>query len=77
MSDIKLFRTVGQSVTQLEGRSVALEKSLEKLIETHLDAFLEIRRRRIFVASPMCGNGSESSLAVPRAVGASKSCDGE
>lgn len=43
MSDIKLFRTVGQSVTQLEGRSVALEKSLQKLIETHLDVFLGIR----------------------------------
>jgi len=26
MSDIKLFRTNGESVTQLEGKSVALEK---------------------------------------------------
>lgn len=43
MSDIKLFRTNGDSVTQLEGRSVALEKSLQTLIEKHLDAFFGIR----------------------------------
>lgn len=43
MSDIKLFRTDGDSVTQLEGRSVALEKSLQNLIEKHLDTFLGIR----------------------------------
>jgi hypothetical protein len=43
MSDIKLFRTNGDSVTQLEGKSVALEKSLQTLIEKHLDVFLGIR----------------------------------
>ncbi len=43
MSDIKLFRTDGKTVTQLEGRSVALEKSLQTLIETHLESFLGIR----------------------------------
>ncbi len=43
MSDIKLFRTEGPSVTQLEGKSVALEKSLQTLIEAHLDVFLGIR----------------------------------
>ena len=43
MSDIKLFRTNGDSVTQLEGQSVALEKSLQTLIEKHLDVFLGIR----------------------------------
>lgn len=43
MSDIKLFRTDGTSVTELEGRSVALEKSLQELIERHLDQFLGIR----------------------------------
>ncbi|UUO09027.1 endonuclease NucS [Blastopirellula sp. J2-11] len=43
MSDIKLFRTNGETVTQLEGQSVALEKSLQKLIERHLDIFLGIR----------------------------------
>ncbi|WP_417733303.1 DUF5655 domain-containing protein [Rosistilla oblonga] len=43
MSDIKLFRTNGSSVTQLEGHSVALEKSLQTLIEKHLDIFLGVR----------------------------------
>ena len=43
MSDLKLFRTDGQTVTALEGQSVALEKSLQTLIERHLDVFLGIR----------------------------------
>ena len=43
MSDIKLFRTDGELVTQLEWHSVALEKSLQTLIEKHLDVFLGIR----------------------------------
>ena len=43
MSDIKLFRTNGDAVSQLEGRSVALEKSLQTLIEKHLDVFLGVR----------------------------------
>lgn len=43
MSDIKLFRTNGSSVTQLQGHSVALEKSLQTLIEKHLDVFLGVR----------------------------------
>ncbi len=43
MSDIKLFRIDGESVTQLEGHSVALEKSLQTLIEKHLDVFLGVR----------------------------------
>lgn len=43
MSDIKLFRTNGSIVTELEGHSVALEKSLQTLIESHLDVFLGIR----------------------------------
>ena len=43
MSDIKLFKINGETVTQLEGKSVALEKSLQTLIEKHLDVFLGIR----------------------------------
>ena len=42
MSDFKLFRTTGKTVEVMEGRSVALEKSLQTLIETHLDVFLGI-----------------------------------
>lgn len=43
MGDIKIFRTNGDSVIQLEGTSVALEKSLQELIEKHLDVFLGVR----------------------------------
>lgn len=43
MSDIKLFRIHDQQVIQLEGRSVAVEKSLQTLIEQHLEALLGIR----------------------------------
>ena len=43
MSDIKLFRTNGSTVIELEGHSVALEKSLQTLIESHLEVFLGIR----------------------------------
>lgn len=43
MSDLKLFRIQKDGVTELSGSSVAVEKSLQELIERHLDAFLGIR----------------------------------
>lgn len=43
MSDIKLFRMQGQSVSELPGTSVAVEKSLQHMIESNLEAFLGIR----------------------------------
>lgn len=43
MSDIKLFRTSNGNVSEIEGHSVALEKSLQTLIEKHLDTFLGVR----------------------------------
>ena len=43
MTDIKLFRTNDDAVQELPGRSVALERSLQSLIETNLDAFFGIR----------------------------------
>ncbi|QDT20099.1 DUF5655 domain-containing protein [Gimesia chilikensis] len=43
MSDIKLFRTQGDAVTELEGKTVALEKSLQILIENHLETLLGIK----------------------------------
>jgi len=42
MSDFKLFRTTGKTVEVMEGRSVALEKSLQTLIEKHLEVFLGV-----------------------------------
>ena len=43
MSDIKLFRIENSTVSQLTGSSVALERSLQTLIERYLDVFLGIR----------------------------------
>lgn len=43
MSDLKLFRTVGVGVTEIAGHSVALEKSLQTLIEQHLETFFGVR----------------------------------
>ena len=43
MSDIKLFRISNASVTELASSSVAVEKSLQALIERHLEAFLGVR----------------------------------
>ena len=43
MNDIKLFRTSNGTVEELAGTSVAVEKSLQTLIERHLEAFLGIR----------------------------------
>ena len=43
MSDIKLFRTDSASVTELRGSAVALEKSLQTLIERNMEAFLGVR----------------------------------
>ena len=43
MSDIKLFRTAGNAVTELSGGAVALEKSLQTLFESNLENLLGIR----------------------------------
>ena len=43
MSDVKLFRLRNDRVQVLEGRSVAVEKSLQSLIECHMEDFLGVR----------------------------------
>ncbi len=43
MGDIKLFYIAVNQVTELTGQSVAIEKSLQTLIEQHLEAFLGVR----------------------------------
>ncbi|WP_163539011.1 DUF5655 domain-containing protein [Gracilibacillus sp. YIM 98692] len=43
MGDIKLFRLNGDSVDELEGQSVSIEKSLQHIIERHLETFLGVR----------------------------------
>src|ERR1700736_709152 len=43
MSDIKLFRIGNASAQELQGTSIAIEKTLQILIETHLEVFLGVR----------------------------------
>lgn len=43
VSDIRLFRVGGGQVQPLQGTSVAVEKSLQLLIERHLDVMLGVR----------------------------------
>lgn len=43
MSDIKLFKIGSNGVAELEGRSVAVEKSIQLLMEHHLEDFLGVR----------------------------------
>ena len=43
MSDIKLFRIANGQCEQLESHSMTLEKSLQTLIESHLEALLGVR----------------------------------
>ena len=43
MSDIKLFKITKTDVKEILGRSVAVEKSLQNLIERNINQFLDIR----------------------------------
>ncbi|AKH63740.1 MULTISPECIES: DUF5655 domain-containing protein [Photorhabdus] len=43
MSDIQLFRYNTAGVTELPGKAAAIEKNLQSLIESHMDAFLGVR----------------------------------
>lgn len=43
MGDIKLYKMTGSEVVELEGKSVAVEKSLQAVMEQNLESFLEIR----------------------------------
>lgn len=43
MSDIKLFNLASDTVEELPGQAVAIEKTLQTMIETHLEALLGVR----------------------------------
>ncbi len=43
MSDIKLFQISGDSVTSIIGQSVAIERSLQTMLERHLEEFVGVR----------------------------------
>ena len=50
MSDIKLFNLSGNSIVELAGKSVTLEKSLQELLEKNLETLVRVR----FLASEHC-----------------------
>ncbi|HEX8486768.1 DUF5655 domain-containing protein [Sphingomonas sp.] len=52
MSDLKLFRTTSAGVAEISGGAMALEKSLQTLFETNLEALLGVR----FLASEFITN---------------------
>lgn len=41
MSDIKVFKLISDQPQELQGSSVALEKSLQSLIEQNMETFCE------------------------------------
>ena len=43
MSNIKLFRLIDNDVQSITGTSMAIEKSLQTLVERHLETFLGVR----------------------------------
>lgn len=43
MSAIKLLRYTSNGTIELPGKAVAIEKTLQKLIESQMDAFLGVR----------------------------------
>lgn len=43
MSDIKLFRYANNSASELAGKSAAIERTLQRLIESQMEAFLGVR----------------------------------
>lgn len=53
MSDLKLFKLAANQVTELSVSSMALEKSLQTLIEKHLDTFLGVILRSELNPSPL------------------------
>lgn len=61
MSDIKLFQINGPEVRELAGQSAAVEKSLQTLIEKHLEAFFGVR----FLASEYSTSPSSASRTSP------------
>lgn len=64
MSDIKLFHLANNSVTELEGHSVAVEKSLQSLIERHLEIFLGVRLLATEYATGRTHGGRIDTLGI-------------
>ena len=69
MSDVKLFRTNGHVVDELTAGGFQLDKSLQTLIEQHLDTFLGVRR-----LDTECSTGTKYSGRTLDAIAAPTTC---
>jgi len=64
MSDIKLFKIGEQGVSELEGHSAAVEKSIQTLLEKHLENFLGVRFLASEYATGKTHGGRIDSLGI-------------
>ena len=64
MSDIKLFQIANKKVKELEGKSVTIEKSLQILIEEHLETFLGIKFLKSEYATGVKHGGRIDTLGI-------------
>ncbi len=64
MSDIKLFRLSGNQPCEIAGVSAPLEKSLQMLIEHHLETFLGVRFLATEYSTGKDHNGRMDTLAI-------------
>src|SRR5947207_6625433 len=64
MSDIKLFKVSNGSAQELKGASIAVEKTIQTLIENHLEAFLGIRFLKTEHATGKTHGGRIDTLGI-------------
>jgi len=64
MSDIKLFQLKKNQVSPIEGKSVSVEKSLQSLIERHLEVFLGVRFLRTEYETGKTHGGRIDTLGI-------------
>jgi predicted transport protein len=64
LSDIKLFRVNGKSATELLGQSAVIEKSLQVLMEQHLETFLGVTFLASEYATGKTHGGRIDSLGI-------------
>lgn len=64
MSDIQLFRLQAESVIELSSQSVALERNLQKLVESHVESFLGVRFLATEYATGKTHRGRIDSLGL-------------
>ena len=61
MSDIKLFKLDNNGVFELQGRSLALEKSLQTILENNLETLLGLSR---LSSEHVTGKGRIDALGI-------------